>query len=391
MVNTMSFNIWDKLKPLTPGQEEMMNALRDSALEILGFFGPTGTGKSLFSLSYGIQSVINGNYSRFIIVRPVIDIVSGEEITITKSREGFIEVVKSYIQDLIGGLVEWSTIENLINSGKIVFADPRYLRGRTFDSSIVFLDDIQLMKPESIIEAIVRVGRNSRLIVAGDPVFQALKEVKSDPAALIREVLLSEEKSRVVDLGIKDIVREGAKRGLRFLLEYKLRSRTLSEEEKKIFDVIKSKAPDADIVTILDMTQIKQKYEVSSEHVPDALIIVKQGHLGRLVGKGGERINAAEKELNRKLRGSELNLDFKDMVRAIHPTSWVWKHVEEVDFAGPNLQIKVYEDVIGAVVGQRGSYVRFLDAVFRNLLGVGVRVVAIERPKPEKKKREKQE
>ncbi len=106
MVNTMSFNIWDKLKPLTPGQEEMMNALRDSALEILGFFGPTGTGKSLFSLSYGIQSVINGNYNRFIIVRPVIDIVSGEEITITKSREGFIEVVKSYIQDLIGGLVE---------------------------------------------------------------------------------------------------------------------------------------------------------------------------------------------------------------------------------------------------------------------------------------------
>ncbi len=387
----MSFNIWDKLKPLTPGQEEMVNTLKDSALEVLGFFGPTGTGKSLFSLSYGIQSIVNGNYNRFIVIRPVIDVVTGEEITITRSHEGFIETVKSYVQDLVGGLVEWSAIENLINSGKIVFADPRYLRGRTFDNSIVFLDDIQLMKPESIIEAIVRVGKNSRLIVAGDPVFQALRNVGSDPAALIREVLLSEEKSRVVDLGIKDIVREGAKRGLRFLLEYKLRSRTLSEEEKKIFDVVKGKAPDADIVTILDIAPIKQDYEVSSEHVPDAIIVVKQGHLGRLVGRGGERINSAEKELNKRLRGSELNLNFKDMVRAIHPTSWVWKHVEEVDFAGPNLQIKVYEDVIGAIVGQRGSYVRFLDAVFRKLLGVGVRVVAIERPKAEKKRRERQE
>lgn len=66
-----------------------------------------------------------------------------------------------------------------------------------------------------------------------------------------------------------------------------------------------------------------------------------------------KRINVAEKELSKKLRGAELNLDFKEMVRSLHPTSWIWKHIEEVDFAGPNLQINVYEDVIGAAVGQK--------------------------------------
>lgn len=374
-------DIWNVVKPLTPGQEEILNALKDKNYEILGFFGPTGTGKSLFSLAYGVQCILDNDYSRFVIIRPVIDIVTGEEVIAAKAPEAFISAMKSYMRDILGSFIEWNKVETFVNEGRIVLADPRYLRGRSFDNSIVFLDDIQLMRPESIIEAIVRIGKNSRLIVAGDPVFQALKEVGRDPSALIREVLLSEEKSYVVDLGIKDIVREGAKRGIRFLVEYKLRSRPLSDEEKHVYDVIKTKAPDADIITVVDLVEAKKSYEINQEHVPDALIVVKQGHMGRVVGKGGERINSAEKELGKKIRGIELNLDFKEAVRSLHPTSWIWKHVEEVDFAGPSLQIKVYEDVIGAAVGQKGAYVKFLDIVFRKLLGVGVKVLAIERRK----------
>ncbi|MEM1779231.1 MAG: PhoH family protein, partial [Ignisphaera sp.] len=279
-------SVWEKLKPLTPGQEDMVKALMDRNLEVIGFFGPTGTGKSLFSLVYGINSIASGEYGRFIIVRPIVDVVTGEEITIARSPTAFTDTMKSYLQDIVTPFIEWSKVESLISENRIVFADPHYLRGRTFDSSIIFLDDIQVMKPESIIEAIVRVGRNSRFIVAGDPVFQALREVSRDPAALIREVLLSEEKSRVVDLGIRDIVREGAKRGLRFLVEYRLRSRQLSDEERKVYDAVKLKAPDADIVTVVDIAPIKQSFELSSEHVPDALIVVKQGHMGRLVGRG---------------------------------------------------------------------------------------------------------
>lgn len=379
--------IWSILKPLTPGQEEMYNALMSKEYEVLGFFGPTGTGKSLFSLAYGVDSVLNNAYSKFIVIRPVVDVVTGEEIVIAKSPEAFLSAMKSYMRDILGNLVEWNKIEELIGEGRIVLADPRYLRGRSFDNSIVFLDDIQLMKPESVIEAVVRVGRDSRLIVAGDPVFQALRAVGQDPSALVREVLLSEEKSRVVDLGIKDIVREGAKRGLRFLVEYKLRSRALSEEEKRVYDVVKAKAADADIITIMDLTEPKRTFEITQEHVPDALIIVKQGHMGRLIGRGGERISAAEKELGKRLRGVELNLDFKEMIRALHPTPWIFKHITEVDFAGPNLQMKVYEDVVGAAVGQRGAYIRFLDTVFMKMLGVGVKVVQAERTKEKEKER----
>ncbi|MEM4506470.1 MAG: PhoH family protein, partial [Ignisphaera sp.] len=84
-------DIWSVVKPLTSGQEEMFNALNDKNYEVLGFFGPTGTGKSLFSLAYGVHCVLNNKYTRFIIIRPVVDIITGEEIVIAKMPQAFVE------------------------------------------------------------------------------------------------------------------------------------------------------------------------------------------------------------------------------------------------------------------------------------------------------------
>ena len=370
--------ILEKLEPITPGQREILSALNDD-YDIVGIFGPTGTGKSLFSLAYGIDSVLNGDHRRFVVVKPIIDVVTGEELTMAKAGEEFLKLAKEYVRDVIGQFVEWNKVEELMEEGRMVFVDSHYLKGRTFDDSVIFIDEVQALKPESLIEVIVRVGRESRLVVAGDPVFQSLRAVENDPATLIRDVLIGEENAKVVDLGIKDIVREGAKRGLRLLIEYRMRTRELSEEEEEILEAVKIHSPDADVVTVVEFGEEKERFEIKSEHTPDALIIVKPGHFGRLVGRGGERINAIEEEVEMRLRGVELSLDFRELIRAIHPVSWIWKHIEDVDFAGPTLAVKVNEDAFGAFVGQRGNHVRFVDAVMRRLMGVGVRAVEVRR------------
>ncbi len=369
--------ILEKIEPLTPGQEKILDALNDD-YDIIGIFGPTGTGKSLFSLAYGIDDVLEGNHRRFIVVKPIVDVVTGEELTMAKAGEEFLKLAKEYVRDVISEFVEWNKLEELIDDGRLVFVDSHYLKGRTFDDAIIFLDEVQALKPESLIEVLVRVGRNSRLIVAGDPVFQSLKAVENDPATLIRDVLMSEENAKVVDLGIKDIVREGAKRGLRLLIEYRMRTRELSDEEEDILEATRIHSPDADVITVVEFSEEKEKFEITSEHTPDALIIVKQGHFGRLVGKGGERINAIEEETEKRIRGVELTLDFRELIRAIHPVSWIWKHIEDIDFAGPTLAVKVNESAFGAFVGQKGNHVRFVDAVIRKLMGVGVRAIEVK-------------
>jgi len=380
-------SLFSKIQPQSPGQEELVKVLADRKYEIIGLFGPTGSGKSLFSVMYGLDSVINGRYRRFIITRPIIDVVSGKELTAADLGELYYKIVQSYIEDLVSSYVDWNTVQELLNRGQVVIADTHYLKGRTFDDSVILIDDAQSLPVESAIEIITRLGKNSRLIIAGDPIFQ--RSIGSrDSASMIRELLLGEENARIVDLGLKDIVRPGARRGIKLLLESKMRSRQLDETEKLVLNSVRVHAPDADVVTVVNLVDLKKTYGITSDHSPDALIIAKEGYQGRVVGRGGERVQSVEKDTEMKIRVVELTLDFKPIIRAVHPVSWIYKHVVDVDFAGPNIAVKVESNAYGAFVGQRGVHVRFLDHFFRKILDTGVRCyeVEVEETREEKKK-----
>ena len=366
------------IKPLSPGQEAVRNALLSKEYTIVGIFGPTGVGKSLLALAYGIDAVREEKYRRLVIVRPVIDVTTGEELTVAKAGKQFYELSKQYIIDVLGNFVKWSEIDAMVNEGKITFADSHYLKGRTFDDSVVFIDDAQTLKIESLIEALIRVGRNSRLIVAADPIFQALRGRGRDASSVLRDILAGEPKAIVVDLGVRDIVREGAKMGLRLMMEYMLRTRKLKESEAKVLEAIRVRSPDADVITVLDLLDYMRKTEISPEHVPRFLVIVKKGHMGRLVGRKGERITAVEKDVDARVRGVELDVDLTELIRAVHPISWIWKRVEDVDFKGSYVAITIDENFFGSFMGRRGNYVRFLEYVMRELFGIGVRVIPVE-------------
>jgi len=378
-------NILDKLKPLTAGQESLKTALMNDGYQIVGIFGPTGVGKSLFALSYGIDAVTSGKYRRLVVVKPVIDVTTGEELTVAEGGPEFYELCKEYVSDVLSDLISWDEIEAMVNDGRISFVDSHYLKGRTFDDAVVLIDDAQTLKVESLIEALVRVGRNARLIVAADPIFQALRTRGQDPSAILRDILAGEPRAIVVDLGVKDIVREGAKVGLRLLMEYLLRTRELSDTEKRAYEVIRTRSPDADIITVLDLLHYIKEAGISSEHVPRYLVIVKKGHMGRLVGRKGERISLVEKDLDERVRGVELGIDLTEIVRAVHPISWIWKRVEDIDLMGSYVAIRIDEGVFGPFMGHRGSYVRFLDSVMRELFGIGVRVIPVQGVKKRRK------
>jgi phosphate starvation-inducible protein PhoH len=376
MVKYMGLSLFSMVKPKTPGQAEIVDALKNTRYSIVGIFGPTGSGKSLFSIMYGVDSVSNKKYMRFIIARPLVDVTSGRELTPEDLGGLYYELASSYLRDILSGHIEWGRIEEMIKNYEIVIADSHYLRGRTFDDSLIFLDDTQSIPVESAIEVITRIGNNSRLIIAGDPIFQRAQGSR-DSTIMLRELLLNEESAKVVDLGLKDIVRPGARMGIRLLFESKMRSRKLTETEKQIVETARLHAPDADLVTAVEFVDIKRKLGITSENVPDALVVVKEGHLGRIIGKKGERIEAVEKDLGLKIRACQLSLDFTPFIRALHPVTWIIKHVKEVDFAGPVLAVKISGEAYGAFVGQKGAYIRFIDGVFDKLIGVSVRVYEV--------------
>ncbi len=368
---------FSKIKPMTPGQQKLVKALKDETKEIVGVFGPTGTGKSLLVSAYAISKVLSGDYKKFVLCRPLVDIVTKKELSTADLGDQFIEIAKQYLYDILAGLIDTTLIEDMIKRGNLVIADPHYLRGRTFDDSIIFLDDAQNIPPESAGELLMRVGTNSKFIVAGDPVFQKDLPIEPDGATLIREVLLGEVDAVVVDLGLKDIVRPGARRGARILLEMRMRKRPLSEAEAEILSVMKSIAPDADILTVVDIRDLKEKYQFKVE-LPDILAIVKKGTIGRLIGRRGEKISKIEEEANARIRAIELGLEFEPLFFATHPLKTkVERGIIDMDLAGPSVVVRISERVAGPYFGPKGSHIRFVDEIFKRVLGIGIRTEVV--------------
>jgi len=363
-----------KIKPLTEGQKALVGALKDSSADIVGIFGPTGTGKSLLAVAYAYDSLKKNSFKRVVIAKPVVDVESGRELLMSELGESYREIMLDYLGDLMSQYISRQELEALVKDGQVQFADTHLLRGRTFDHTLVFLDDVQHVPVESVLEIVSRVGRGSRLIIAGDPVFQSQATVLQQVQA-IRELLLGEERARVVDLGLADIVRPGAQRAVRLLLELKMRKRSLSESERKVVEVLRIYAPDAEVVTVLDCRELRKKFGLSeSSGVPDYLVIVKQGHYGRIIGKKGERVAKAEEEIGGKLRVAEAALSLAQLVRAVHPLPWSLKAVRRADIEGNSIVLYVESGKAGPIIGQKGTYIRFVDTVMRRILGASVLV-----------------
>lgn len=166
------------------------------------------------------------------------------------------------------------------------------------------------------------------------------------------------------------------------MMELRMRKRKLNELEQKVVEAARIYAPDADVITVVEFTEEKRKFGLEeNQHVPDALVVLKEGHAPRFIGRGGERIARIEEDSGLRLRTVELTLNLKDIIAAIHPVPWIHKHIVDVDFAGPSLLVKVNEEEFGAFVGQRGSYVRFLSEVMKKLLRVEVWAREVESKK----------
>lgn len=357
---------------MTRGQERLLNALRDRSNSIVGVFGPTGTGKSLLSLCFAYDAVASGLYERAVYAKPVVDVVTGRELTVEELGERYEDVVKRHMQDLFTGLVDFMELEEAIRRGRLQISDTHYVRGRTFDRTFIVVDDAQNTSSEALIEIVSRLGTNSKLVIIGDPVFQVFHAGRSHILE-IRGILLREKDAAVIDLGLDDIVRPGARKALKLLLELKMRRRQLTQEEEKVKKAIELIAPDANVVTVLETRSLKEKLGLDrSAPAPDFLIVVKEGHHGRAVGKGGERITRLESELNVKARVAEASLDLLAFLKALHPLSKALSAVEKVDIEGGDLVLYVPAGKAGPIIGQKGAFIRFVEIAMQQLLGLGV-------------------
>jgi PhoH-like ATPase len=172
------------VKPLNKMQHYAMWALTNPNIPLVILEGPAGTSKTFLSLACGLEQVDVGDkkseepYGRMLIARPnakTSDADFGYLPGTLEEKMG--PLVASYMDNLEEILGDKNTpisttrqiIEDMMYN-RIIELCPLYsIRGRSIHNAYLICDEAQNASKKLIKDVITRAGRNTKIIVAGDP------------------------------------------------------------------------------------------------------------------------------------------------------------------------------------------------------------------------------
>ena len=190
--------------PRSEKQKEYVRALREK--EIVISAGPAGTGKTFLAVAVGLTMLLEKKIERIILSRPAVE--AGE-------RLGFLpgdmkEKVDPYLRPLYDSLYDlfhFEKIQRMIEIGDIEIAPLAFMRGRTLNNAFVILDEAQNATSTQIKMFLTRCGKNSRMVVNGDPSQVDLPNKKASGLDRSKKLLSDLNEISVVDFDHSDVVR----------------------------------------------------------------------------------------------------------------------------------------------------------------------------------------
>lgn len=169
-------DIWG-IKPLNIEQKCAMDLLLRDDIALVSLIGPAGTGKTLMALACGMKKVFDENmYAKILVSRPIVPL--GKDIGYlpgTKEEKLYHWMQPIYdnlevlCHNFTGDSDTKDTIEWIQETGKIEMEAVTYIRGRTLPKAYIIIDEAQNLTPHEIKTIISRAGRNTKVILTGDP------------------------------------------------------------------------------------------------------------------------------------------------------------------------------------------------------------------------------
>jgi predicted ribonuclease YlaK len=192
--------------PLTTTQEAAYSAWDDG--DNLVLTGSAGTGKTFMALYLALEDVLEAQeYNRLVIIRSMVPTRDMGFLPGTKEEkeDAFTSPYKNICHELFG---DKSSYNKMLTSGQISFDSTSFIRGTTYDNSIIVVDEMQNLNFHELDSVITRVGKNSKIIFCGD--YKQSDFKFDDEKNGIMKFLQIVEQLRnfsIVNFGWEDIVR----------------------------------------------------------------------------------------------------------------------------------------------------------------------------------------
>ena len=203
------------IKPVTDSQQTVFDSWKKDKNQFL--FGCAGTGKTFVSLYLALQQVLNNEtpYDKVIVVRSLIPtreigFLPGDE----EDKAALYQVPYSNMMQFMFEQPNEQAFsmlyERLKQQGSFYFLSTSFLRGLTFDNSIIIVDECQNLNFHELDTIITRVGQDSKIFFCGDFGQSDLTKLNEKNGLMnFLHILQEMDEFNCTEFNIGDIVRSG--------------------------------------------------------------------------------------------------------------------------------------------------------------------------------------
>ena len=156
---TREYNLTDKQQQVIQSYDEGNNLI---------LHGLAGTGKTWLACYLGIDDVISGgNYNKVILFRSVVPTRDMGFLpgSVKQKAQIYEEPYRAVYNELFG---RGDAYEILKTKNLVEFSTTSFLRGLTFDHTIIIVDEVNNMSFHELDSLITRSGKNTKIIFCGD-------------------------------------------------------------------------------------------------------------------------------------------------------------------------------------------------------------------------------
>lgn len=154
-----------EIKPKNIKQQCYFDLLNDDNIKVKVATGKAGTGKSFIATNWAVEKLMDGTFDRFIVLRNNQQTRGVKEIGFRKgSTEEKLGGFMGFMRDIITP----ENFEQLKFENRLETPYLGEIRGRNFESCVVYASEIQDADIQIMKTIVSRIGKNSVLILDGD-------------------------------------------------------------------------------------------------------------------------------------------------------------------------------------------------------------------------------